>query len=88
MENKCPRCYGESSCRLKEELKSQANIGGCVESNLDRTNGGGPYWTESGWNRFVKNVKEATADGCLHPDEVMELADKITADKKEAGELI
>lgn len=88
MENKCPMCFGGSSCNLKEQLKSQGENGGSTEKNLDRTKGGGPFWPETSWNGFAERVKKAADEGCLHPDEVKKLADKITADKKKAGELI
>lgn len=82
-------CFSESSCVLREQLKSQNQNGGCADKNLVRENGGGPFWKETAWNGFAERVKKAADnDGCLHPDEVKKLADKITADKKEAGELV
>lgn len=81
-------CFGETLCSLKEQLKSQGNNGGCTDKNLIREKGAGPFWPETTWNGFAERVKKAANNGCLHPDEVRELVDKITADKREAGELI
>lgn len=90
MENKCQICMNETSCVLKEHLTFQNQNGGCSNKDLDRKKGaGGPFWKESAWNGFAERVKQQANDkGCLHPNEVSELADKITAEKKEAGELL
>ncbi len=87
-DKKCPMCFGESPCSLKEQLKSQDKNGGCTDKNLIKEKGAGPFWPETTWNGFAERVKKAADNGCLHPDEVKELANNITVNKKEAGELI
>lgn len=86
---KCPLCINESQCSLKEGLISQGQRGGFKDKSLNLENGtGGPYWKVNTWNGFVERTKKAANNGCLHPDDVNVIADKITKEKMKNGELV
>jgi hypothetical protein len=86
---KCPICINEDRCSLRVGLKSQARRGGYVDKSLDPSKGtAGPYWKRVTWNDFVARTIKVAGEGCLHPDEVMETAEKTTREKEEAGELV
>ena len=90
MSERCKFCLQEGSgCGIIMELNSQAKTGMYKDPSLDESKGaGGPYWPRHSWNNYTENAITRSKDGCLRPDSVAALADKLTREKDERGELI
>lgn len=83
----CKPEEGPDGCLLYNSLRHQADHGGKNEPGMRPNEGSaGPYWKRSAWGSFVGRTKKTSLKGCPYREEVKKEAERITEEKKEAGE--
>jgi hypothetical protein len=79
-------CNMIGQCILAQTLYEQACTGGEVSPGVL----GGPNWKRQKWGRLTRDTVSTATDPqepCLFPSDVTGLADRLTAEKQQRGEL-